>query len=626
MQHEGLLWQTLAAAFVGGLACLSGCSSSQTVSGTAASGGSGGTTLAGTGGSDATAGTGGATTAGTTAISGPCDIYASGNTPCVAAHSLVRALYASYRGNLYQVRRLADQTTKDIGVLTPGGFADSAAQDAFCGGTICSVSIIYDQSPLGNHLTVAPPGGYIMTPDREVNAGRYKLTVGGHPVYGAYFDSGMGYRNNNTAGIATGDQPQSMYMVASGVHYNDQCCFDYGNAETTSDNDGNGTMEAVYVGNCSMWGKGAGSGPWVMADLENGLFAGQSFSLNAGNVPVSYDYVTAVLKGRAGAFTIKGGNAQSGTLQTMYDGPRPANGYDPMHKEGAIILGTGGDNSNGDVGIFFEGCMTAGYSSDATDDAVQANIVAAGYGPATTGGNACGPKCTQVTTCAPSVVPSGLTTLTDFSSNLDSSNIFHTGGVNDWTALYGGTWVAPTVPDASATADPCTTPAAPPQYPLAQSFADGDWHITGTIGSNSWAGMGLWFGTNCAVMDFSAYHGLSFTIAGSAGPSGSISVGISTAANTRPNTDITSSDFTCYSNVATCTAATCTPASLTVSNITTTPQTVRLLWADLNNGLPSASPNPSEITGISFNPTVDWSGTASPYSLDLVIDDLALIP
>eukprot|EP01047_Picozoa_sp_COSAG01_P137750 COSAG01_NODE_68311_length_264_cov_0.939394_1_plen_71_part_10 len=31
----------------------------------------------------------------------PCDIYAAGGTPCVAAHSTVRALYASYTGMLY---------------------------------------------------------------------------------------------------------------------------------------------------------------------------------------------------------------------------------------------------------------------------------------------------------------------------------------------------------------------------------------------------------------------------------------------------------------------------------------------------------------------------------------------
>ena len=50
-----------------------------------------------------------------------------------------------------------------------------------------------------------------------------------------------------------------------------------------------------------------------------------------------------------------------------------------MRKEGAIILGTGGDQSNSDRGNFYEGYMVTGVTSDATDDAVQANIVAVGY-------------------------------------------------------------------------------------------------------------------------------------------------------------------------------------------------------------------------------------------------------
>eukprot|EP00666_Eupelagonemidae_sp_cell4sb_P017944 gene17944-biopygen6047 len=37
---------------------------------------------------------------------GPCDIYGGAGTPCVAAHSTVRALYAAYRGPLYQSRHL----------------------------------------------------------------------------------------------------------------------------------------------------------------------------------------------------------------------------------------------------------------------------------------------------------------------------------------------------------------------------------------------------------------------------------------------------------------------------------------------------------------------------------------
>jgi hypothetical protein len=317
----------------------------------------------------------------TTAVTGPCDIYASGNSPCVAAHSTVRALAGAYKGNLYQVKRASDNTTKDIAVLSPGGFADSAAQDTFCTGTTCTISIIYDQSGKGNHLTSAPAGGAKNSPDNAATANALKLTVGGHSVYGVHIPAGVGYRNDKTSGIATGDQPESEYMVTSGNYYNGGCCFDYGNAETNNNDDGAGTMEAVYFGNSTGWGKGSGTGPWVMADLENGLFAGKDFGPTASNTPLTSTYLTAMVTGRSGTFAIKGGNAQSGALTTMYDGARPTmTGYNPMKKQGAIILGIGGDNSNSAQGNFFEGCMTSGASSTATDDAVQDNIVAAGYG------------------------------------------------------------------------------------------------------------------------------------------------------------------------------------------------------------------------------------------------------
>ena len=52
-----------------------------------------------------------------------------------------------------------------------------------------------------------------------------------------------------------------------------------------------------------------------------------------------------------------------------------------MRKQGAILLGNGGDNSNGSQGTFYEGAMTAAgtFPTDATDQLVQANVVAARY-------------------------------------------------------------------------------------------------------------------------------------------------------------------------------------------------------------------------------------------------------
>ncbi|RYP82664.1 hypothetical protein DL769_001571 [Monosporascus sp. CRB-8-3] len=321
---------------------------------------------------------------GSLVAAGPCDIYSSGGTPCIAAHSTTRALYSAYSGSLYQVKRGSDNTTTNIGPLSVGGVANAAAQDSFCASTTCLITIIYDQSGRGNHLTQAPPGGFRGPEangyDNLASAIGAPVTLNGQKAYGVFVSPGTGYRNNNPSGTAKGDTAEGMYAVLDGTHYNGGCCFDYGNAETNSLNMGNGHMEAIYYGDNTVWGSGAGSGPWLMADLENGLFSGANPKNNAGDPSISYRFFTAVLKGGPNLWALRGGNSASGSLSTYYNGARPSvSGYNPMSKEGAIILGIGGDNSVGAQGTFYEGVMTSGYPSDATENSVQANVVAAKY-------------------------------------------------------------------------------------------------------------------------------------------------------------------------------------------------------------------------------------------------------
>jgi non-reducing end alpha-L-arabinofuranosidase len=323
---------------------------------------------------------------------GPCDIYGNAGTPCVAAHSTTRALYGNYNGPLYQVRRASDGATTNINPLSAGGIANAAAQDSFCAGTTCVITVIYDQSGRGNNLTQAPGGGAAGGPDNLANATAAPVTVGGHKAYGVFVAPGTGYRDDHTSGIATGDQAEGEYAIFDGTHFNAGCCFDYGNAETSNNDTGNGHMEAIYFGNIKVWGFGSGNGPWIMADLENGLFSGVNQHLNSGDPTINFRFTTAIIKGEPNQWSIRGGNAQSGSLSTFYSGVRPnVSGYNPMHKEGAIILGIGGDNSKGSAGTFYEGVMTSGYPSDATENAVQANIVAAGYAPSSGGGGTTGP-------------------------------------------------------------------------------------------------------------------------------------------------------------------------------------------------------------------------------------------
>ena len=197
------------------------------------------------------------------------------------------------------------------------------------------------------------------------------------------------------------------------------------------------SAQAIYFGNAHWRGNsGQGNGPWVGADLEQGMYMGGGLTQtvkNPQNVPLPYPFVTAYLRGATDGFALKGGDATQGTLTTMYDGPRPfvaPNGtntqgrkYQPSKKQGAIILATGGDYSNSAMGCFYEGYMcvekrspllsccqapppltplrnthshtrtllrppaaaplaprrVTGTTSDATDEAVQANIVAQRY-------------------------------------------------------------------------------------------------------------------------------------------------------------------------------------------------------------------------------------------------------
>jgi hypothetical protein len=144
-------------------------------------------------------------------------------------------------------------------------------------------------------------------------------------------------------------------------------------------------MDAINFSTQCWFGGCSGTGPWVQADLEFGLYSGGSQTWNPNQRAITSPYVTAMLKNNGTTrFAIKGGNAQSGNLTTMWDGALP-NGYSPMRKQGAIVLGSGGDcckpggGANLSAGTFYEGAMVSGYPSDATENAVQANIVAALY-------------------------------------------------------------------------------------------------------------------------------------------------------------------------------------------------------------------------------------------------------
>jgi hypothetical protein len=357
----------------------------------------------------------------------PCDIYAAAGSPCVAAFSSTRALFASYDGPLYQVKRASDGTTMNVGVLRRGGYANARAQNRFCAGTSCVVSKIYDQTSEHNDLV---PQGPTTSPysntrwsHEPVSATALPIVAGGNHVYGLKFQSGSptglpcptavtcvrnrgeAYNNGHkrAKGVAVGSEPESVYAVFGGTFTGSDCCFDFGNSEIKGTDDGNGTMDALnFSRDC--WDQcGPGEGPWVEADLENGMFMtgtttptpdfptafiGGSFKSGDGfccaatsrNLAMHYPFVTAMLNNPGKkTFAIRGAKATGGKLATYYEGPTPpGSGYSPMRQEGAIILGSGGDQGTTD-GEFFEGVMTIGVPSASAEAAVQRNIVHVHY-------------------------------------------------------------------------------------------------------------------------------------------------------------------------------------------------------------------------------------------------------
>ena len=303
---------------------------------------------------------------------------------------MTRALFAAYNGNLFQVRRASDAKTQDIGVASMGGQVDLTTLNTFCTGTTCAVSKLYDQAGNGNDMSQATAANQPAVQFWTTLDGTTKLPM-------AVSTNRQWLRNRlQTKKIPTGSKPQTEYMVvhaafAGAIAGTNGCCYDYGNMETQITDDGPGTMSALYFGSATDWTRGAGSGPWGMMDLENGLFAGGagiknlnqgSASVNAQNPSIKFSGNNiAVIFGKTDGtanFTLKYGNAATGALSTAWSGGLPTQPnptpYIPLQQQGGLSLGEGGDGSNMGTGAFSEGVVIAAQTTDATDNAIQTNL------------------------------------------------------------------------------------------------------------------------------------------------------------------------------------------------------------------------------------------------------------
>lgn len=372
--------------------------------GTGGTGTAGVGSLAGAGGHAGNGAGGGGTGGATLAVRGPCDVYGEAGTPCVAAYSTVRRLFGTYTGPLYQVRSGSSNQntgsggeTHDIG-QTLDGFANAAAVDAACAGTICTVSLLYDQSGKGSDLSVAKAGPQFAGPnapldDFESSATKESLMVGGHRVYALYMEPRQGYRLPQVGdGIPRGTEPLGIYMLADGTRAGVGCCWVFGDSPPSaiSFTEANALLfgSGVVSFDSGTPIVGGGTGPWFMWNIGTSVWAGgstavdSSLSNNPNSPSLKVKFALGFLKidGRTpqpSKWALRMADASEATaMTTAHQGPLPK----PVFNGGAVILGVTQYNSNDSWGTFYEGAIVAGFPADETEVAVLRNIQAAGYG------------------------------------------------------------------------------------------------------------------------------------------------------------------------------------------------------------------------------------------------------
>jgi len=368
-----------------------------------AAGGMGG--LDGSGGAEAgSGGTGGSAGSGGSAL--PGDIAEAAGNPVVAAHALTRALFAAYDGPLFTALRVSDNQELDIGVVGPGGLVDSAALEAFCSGTSCKLTTLYDQSGNGNDMwrgdipdnapmdnNEAPKLCDLMDIEYWQMSDGTRVPIAlehGYEPGLLWKDTSQCLRNRDrTNNMPVGADPQTEYAIFHGQYANANCCFNYGNTGNLIHYTGPGTLSAIVFSSMTFWSKGLDDGPWPMFDWEQGVYAGNICKCNSGagcqectatgenpNPSVHHDIVTMFGKHNGvDHWQLKSGNAQEGALMVNIDESALPDGYSPLRQEGGLGLGEGGAGDPNGSGGFSEGAVIVGETSDATDDAIQASIV-----------------------------------------------------------------------------------------------------------------------------------------------------------------------------------------------------------------------------------------------------------
>ena len=285
----------------------------------------------------------------------PCDLISGG---CASAWSVTRLMRAAYAGYLFQVQRLSDNTTQNIG-LNSAGAVDTTTLSNFCFATTCVVKTLYDQVGSNNlaQATLAKMPSLIIG-DGQALPYVYTTNTGNYPN-NTYLEQ------TTTSGLPTGAASKTINMVGK-IQYSN-CCGGFGMTENPAATDG-GVSEAGQMFSL-VWLNAAANGYWY-----NGYAGTWAFGVD---VEQGYNW-GAISPSDGNTYGEIKYNSVGNTITAILNGATVFSGQSPLYTINTgsrLALGSAGDNTPVQ-NVFYEGFIASAFTSTANDEAVYQNQLA----------------------------------------------------------------------------------------------------------------------------------------------------------------------------------------------------------------------------------------------------------
>jgi len=328
----------------------------------------------------------------TTLSAASCDVLKTAGTPCAAAYSLTRRMFAAYTGNLFQLSCAScSPTTLNIGTSSTTGEVNVAAAASYCSTapSACYISTIYDQTANANNLT-ATSGTMALYQASPYNGLPILQTTAPTPTAVTTYTNGttvatISYTNASPTGIPKGNAAITEYYVRSNFALL-STVGDFGDTTLSATQPVGDRFTLGYSAANGSAG-GVTNGAYYCVDVENTAVAATAYATltcgASGTAPTTSQYVAVNLPspplftligkytGSASGFSVQMADATVGGLSTL---PITQPTITPAWG-GQIALGEGG---NGDIAMssFQEGAIVAAATTSATDASLQSNVAA----------------------------------------------------------------------------------------------------------------------------------------------------------------------------------------------------------------------------------------------------------